>query len=592
MKQFFKFMFASMLGTFLTLLVFFFLFIGIIASIAALSKESPTVVEANSILHLKLDQPIYDRSPNMPFEDFDFATFKSTKALGLTDLLKQINDAATDKNITGIYLELSSIQASLATISEIREAILKFKDSGKFVIAYSEIMTQGAYFLASAADNVYMNPEGFLDFKGMSASVMYFKGLIDKLDIDMQIIRGSNNKFKSAVEPFMLDKMSDANREQLNKLLSSMWSDVLVKISASRNIDIATLNSIADSLLVFSVNNGVKVGLVDATLYYDQMLDTLKVKSGIDADKKLKFLSAGQYSKAPKNTADLKIKDKIAVVYAYGDIIDGEGDDKSVGSIRTAKALREARLDKNVKAVVFRVNSPGGSALASEVILREAELTAAAKPFIVSMGDLAASGGYYISCKAHKIIASPGTITGSIGVFGVIPNLEKMLKNKAGINIETVKTNAHSDYMTAFRAMDNYEFIRLQSEIDRIYNTFKKHVADGRGMTVEQVDSIGQGRVWSGTDALALGLIDELGGFERAVEIAASEANLEKYRIVEYPERKDPFQQLIDGLTGKEETEARIKTLLGKYFFIYENAEIVKRFSGIQARLPYDITIQ
>ena len=592
MKQFFKFVFASMLGTFVTLLVFFFIFVGIIASIATLGGDDKPQIEAKSILHLKLDQPIYDRAPNMPFESIDFGSLKANKAFGLNEILKQIENAKNDDRIAGIYLELSDIQASLATISEIREKLESFKSSGKFILSYSEILTQRSYYLASVADKVFMNPEGYLDFKGLSASVMFYKGLLDKLDIEMQVIRGKNNKFKSAVEPLISDKMSEANREQMTKLLSSLWKDMLAKISGSRNIDVNRINTIADSLLTMDINQSVQLGMIDGLLYNDQMMDTLKVRCGIEESKKINLVTLGKYAKSPFKVETKREREKIAIIYAVGEIGSGEGDDKTIGSTRISKALREARKDENIKAVVFRINSPGGSALASDIILREAELLAKEKPLIVSMGDLAASGGYYIACKASRIIANPTTITGSIGVFGVMPNMEKMLKNKLGVSTEFVNTNAHSGYMNPLRGMDSFENLRLQMEVDRIYDAFKKHVSEGRKMSIEKVDSIGQGRVWSGTDALALGLIDELGGLEKAIEIAAREAKLEKYRIVDLPTRKDPFQQLMDDITGKEETEARIKALLGEHFYLYEHTQAVKRFSGVQARMPFGLTIQ
>ncbi len=592
MKQFFKFMFASMLGTVLSLLLVFFIFMGIIASIASFSKDKPVDVKANSILHLKLDHPIYDRAPNNPFESFDFTSFKTKKAFGLNSVLDQINQAMDDDNIKGIYLELAEMPASGANVREIREALQSFRESGKFVVAYADILTQKTYHLATVADKIYMNPEGYLDFKGLSASVMFYKGMLEKLDIDMQVIRGSDNKFKSAVEPLIADKMSPENREQISKLLNSLWSDVINDIATARGIGAEQLNNIADSLLIMNVSGAADYGLVDGLIYNDQMLDSLRLYSGMESGKKLRLVSLSAYSKAPAKDESLRDREKIAVIYASGEITGGDGDDKTIGSTRISKALRDVREDESIKAVVFRINSPGGSALASDIILREVELLAKEKPVIVSMGSLAASGGYYIACKATKIVANPNTITGSIGVFGVLPNMEKMLKNKAGITVDRVNTNTHSDYMSPLRAMDDYEFRRLQIEIDRIYDVFLKHVAEGRNMSIEKVDSIGQGRIWSGNDALNLGLVDELGGIKRAVELAVAEAGIENYRIIEYPKRKDPFQQLLEELTGSGNSEARIKSMMGRYYYIYEHAMAVERMSGVQTRMPFDLIIR
>jgi len=589
MKQFFKFMFASMLGFFLTCMIFFFMFIVFIAAIVALADKEEVVVKNNSVLEIKLDLPVSDRSSNNPFDNFDFSTFRTNKTPGLDKILKAINNAKTDDQIKGIYLDLSDIPSGIATIQEIRSALADFKKSGKFIISYGETYSQGAYYLATVSDKLYLNPEGDLLFKGLAAELVFFKGALDKLDIQPQIIR--HGKFKSAVEPFISDKMSAANKEQTITYIQALWNHILKSISESRKISVNDLNSIADDLKIQSPQDAYNLKFVDSLIYKDEVLSIIKNKLKISDKKDIHFITISKYCNAPVILKEKKLlKNKIAVIYALGEIQSGEGNNNTIGSESLSKAISDARKDSSIKAVVLRINSPGGSALASEIIWREVGLTKKIKPVVVSMGDVAASGGYYIACAADTIVADETTITGSIGVFSIVPNLEKFLKNKIGVTFDVVKTNKNADYISVFRALTPYEYDITLKQVERIYHTFIKHVADGRGLTTDQVDSIGQGRVWSGTDAKRLGLVDCFGGLNEAVNIAAYMAKLKDYRIVSLPEQKEAFQQLIENL--KNSGESRIlKNKLGKGYDYYSYFETLKNIHGVQARLPYFISI-
>jgi protease-4 len=589
MKQFFKFMFASMAGFFLMFIIFFFIMIGILMSVASLSKKEIVIVPKNTVLQLKFNEVIPDRSSNNPFETINFFSFQVSNPTGLNEILKSIKKAETDENIKGIYLDLSSVPSGIATVEEIRNALLDFKKSGKFIISYAEVYTQKAYYLASVADSIYLNPEGIVEFKGLNGEVMFYKGLLEKLSVDIQIIR--HGKFKSAVEPFVLDKMSDANKEQTLKYLSSIWNHLLDGISDSRKISKDDLNMIADSFRVQKAADAVTNKLADRLVYKDELLALLRTKLGIGEKDKISLMSITKYVNAPDKSKKItKSKNKIAIIYALGQIESGKGDDKTIGSDRISEAIRIARLDSTVKAIVFRVNSPGGSALASDVIWREIALAKKVKPVVASMGDVAASGGYYISCAATKIIADPSTITGSIGVFGMVPNLKGLFNEKLGITFDNVKTNNYADFGTVSRALTISEKDIYQKDVENIYLTFIKHVAEGRNMSTDQVDSIGQGRVWSGADAKNIGLIDEFGGLDTAILIAAKLAKIEDYKIMSLPIQKDPFRQLIESLSGGSD-DAFLKKELGDAYEYYQYILDVKNMKGVQARLPYFINI-
>ncbi|TXB66955.1 signal peptide peptidase SppA [Vicingus serpentipes] len=601
MKQFFKFMFASMIGTFITIMlasiismVIFFGMIGsLISSASEGKKDKIEKVEANSILHIKLDYPINDRSSNNPFESFDFSSFESNEGPGLDKIIKSLRKAKTDDKIKGIYLDLTTINGGMATLEEIRLALLDFKKSGKWIISYSEIYTQGTYYLASVSDKVYLNPAGIVEHRGLSSELMFFKNALEKLDVEMQIIR--HGKFKSAVEPYILEKMSDANREQYELLLNTAWGSMTKDVAASRNISVEKLNELADNMTIQDAKIAKAEGLVDDILFKDELLAKLREKLKIEADEEIKSVSLKKYSKSAHKNPFIPKKEKksdnqIAVIYASGEINSGKSKNDVMGSETISEAIREARLDENVKAIVLRVNSPGGSAMASDIMWREVVLAKQAKPVIVSMGNVAASGGYYISCAADKIVADEKTITGSIGVFGVIPNAQGLMNNKLGITFDRVKTNKHGDIMSVFKPLTAEERDIIQIGVEKIYDDFITKVAEGRGMTKEEVDAIGQGRVWTGLDALKIGLVDEIGGLERAIEIAKTSAKLDDYNLIDYPKRKDPFEEIMEELTSNIEAKILTKTLGNEYKY-YKKVQDISHQSGVMARMPLDIEL-
>ncbi len=597
MKQFFKFMFASMLGTFITIMlasiismiIFFAMLTSIITSASESTQTKVAYVKPNSVLHVKLDYPIADRASGNPFENIDFNTFEVNEGLGLGTILETIKAAKTDDKIKGIYLDLTTLRVGMASLEEIRKALVDFKGSGKWIISYSELYTQGSYYLASASDKVFLNPAGLVEHRGLSTELMFFKKMLEKLDVEMQIIR--HGKFKSAVEPYILEKMSDSNRKQIELILNTAWSSMTNDVSKSRNVTVEHLNEVADEMKIQDAKSAKEFGLVDDAKYKDEILAELVNRLGAKDIDDINYITLGKYSSSVANKAKMnKSKNQIAVVYASGEIVSGESKNEQMGSETISQAIREARLDKNVKAIVLRVNSPGGSALASDVMWREVVLAKQAKPVIVSMGDVAASGGYYISCAADKIIASEKTITGSIGVFGVIPNAEGLFTNKFGITFDRAKTNKHSDIMTIFRPLTGDEKDIIQIGVEKIYDDFIGKVAEGRGMTKEQVDSIGQGRVWTGADALKIGLVDEIGGLEKAIDVAKDMAKLKNFKVVNYPKRKDPFEQLLEGLTQNVETKI-LTTTLGEDFRYYQKINSIKEQSGIMARMPFEIEV-
>lgn len=587
MKQFFKFMFASFAGTILTFIVIFLFLAGMIASLVAMSGDEEVRVKDHSILHITWKAEIKDRSSDNPLEGFDFATMKSKKPLGLYNILCTIEKAKEDSRIDGIFLDMETLPAGLATSEEIRNKLLEFKESGKFIVSYANGYDQKAYYLASLADEIYLNTEGMLLFKGLHAQLMFFKGLLNKLDIDMQIVRGPDNKYKSAVEPLMRYHISDANREQMQVMLNSIWRKLIMAISDSRGISISELNTIADKLELTTAEKALEYKFVDGAVYRDAVISILKEKTGRKEDEKLNSVSFGNYSKVKvKETKGLK-RNKIAIVFAEGAIVQGSSTEQDMGSATIAKAIRKARKDKKVKAIVLRVNSPGGDALASEIIRHEVELAGKEMPIIVSMGNLAASGGYWISTSADYIFAQPTTITGSIGVFGIIPNFEGFFNKKLGINMDDVMTNENSDFIDVMKPLSPFQHAKLNEMVIKIYTDFTELVARTRHLDISYVDSIAKGRVWAGADALGLGLIDELGGIEDAIAYAAEKAELgDNYRISTYPKRKKFLEQLIDELTGQA-SQTIVKRELGDYYSYYVRLQTLKNMKGVQARLPF-----
>lgn len=590
-------MLGALVGVIVSSIIVTFIVIGVISS--ALSDESNAKVKDNSILHVKLDGPIVDREPKSEFAKLSM--LDGENKTGLDAIIESIHAAKTDERIKGIFLEAQDVDAGMASVEEIRTALIDFKKSGKFVYAYGEAYSQKGYYLSSVADQVFLNPQGGVDFKGIGGQIMFYKKLLEKLNIKVQIFR--HGKFKSAVEPFDLEKMSEANRLQTMTYISALWNQMLTGISSSRGISIDELNNIASNLSIRKTDDAISYNLVDKTLYYDQVIDELKKKTGQDAKDKLSLITLDQYAEASEKKDEddelVPSRNKIAVIYAVGSIESGEGDDETIGSDRIAKAIREAREDSSVKAVVLRVNSPGGSALASDVIWREVVLTKDAKPFVVSMGDVAASGGYYISCAADVIVAEPNTITGSIGVFGLIPEAGTLLQETFGITIDTVNTNKNAGLGSLFRPVTELEAEVIQQGVEDVYTTFITRVADGRGMSIADVDSIGQGRVWAGIDALRIGLVDTLGTLDDAIAIAARKAKLgTDYRIRKLPAMKDPF---ADFLKGKDEemsekiTEAFMVQQLSVFkeqYFVFRRSQILLNTKGVQARMPYDVIIE
>lgn len=585
MKQFFISLFASMLGFFISLFIVAFIVFGMIgALVSSATEEKTTKVKDNSVLTIELKGLIPERSPKNKFAEL---LKGDDKIIGLDDILASIHAAKTDPKIKGILLQVESPGAGFATIEEIRNALLDFKTSTKFVLSYSETYSQKAYYLCSVADKIYVNPAGGIDWRGLSSQIMFMKHLLEKLDVNVQVFR--HGKFKSAVEPLELDKMSPANRLQTKKYIDALWSQVLEGVSKERKISKEQLNELADKLMVRSAEDAVTHHLADELIYKDDLLATLRKKLNLKANDKITSVAIGSYAKSLK-PADHRIKDEIAIIYAYGNIVPGEADDDNAGSERISKAIRDARLDSEVKAIVLRVNSPGGSALASEVMWREVLLAKKVKPVVVSMGDVAASGGYYISCAADAIVAQPNTITGSIGVFGLIPNLKSLLNNKLGLTFDTVNSNKHADMMTVSRPLTEEEKQVIQEGVEKIYTTFLKRVADGRHQSSEQIDSIGQGRVWSGTDAKQIGLVDELGGIDKAISLAAQKAKITKYTLQHLPKLKDPLDEIFKESTDQLQGHVLQKEL-GDYYQLLQTIRRVSQLKGYQALLPYELII-
>jgi protease-4 len=445
--------------------------------------------------------------------------------------------------------------------------------------------------MASIADKIFLNPEGALDLHGMASQITFYKHLLDKLDVEMQIVRGPNNRFKSAVEPYFLDKMSEANREQMDKLLGTLWGQILQGISQSRNISVEQLNLIADNLdTYFNADKALEYGLVDNLYYKDQVLDELKGLTGSNKD--INAIGNANYAKSFKDKSDSK--NEVAVIYAMGQIYDGKGnEEQGIYSENLSKTIRKAREDENVKAVVLRVNSPGGSAVASAIIGRELDLTKEVKPVIVSMGDYAASGGYWISAKADYIFADPTTLTGSIGVFGTVPNLQGFLNDKMGLTFDVAKTNKNADFGTLTQPLTEFQYSKLQEMVVKTYNDFTSRVAEGRGLTQSYVDSIGQGRVWAGADAIEIGLVDKLGDMEDAIAYAAEKANLgNDYKVTEWPKQKDFFSRMMESMNESDKLDAAMKQKMGVYYDYLQGLDNLQKNTGIQARLPFDMIIE
>ncbi len=584
MLNFLKNIFSTVIGILLSFLIIILIIAGV-ASISSQKSTSTKKLDDKHFLKIDLSKEVVERTSTNPFSSLDPMNIDASQQLSLKTILDNIEKAKTDENITGIYINSPIVNAGMSKAEEIRNKLLEFKETKKPIVAYNEVYAMKSYYLSSVADRLYINPMGIIDHKGMSATVMFFKGLLEKLNIDLQIFR--LGKFKSAIEPFTLEKMSDSNRKQLKLLLKSVNNNIIDSIASQRGISKIKIHKDANQLKLSSAEICLEENYVDGILYEDQVKDTLKMLLGKD---KLKIISINKYSNVKTKKKEIS-RNKIAIVYANGGINSGKGDENSIGSITTSKAIEKARKDEKVKAIVLRINSGGGSALASDVIWRETVLAKNEKPLVVSFGDVAASGGYYIACAADKIFASPTSITGSIGVFGMIPNMNEFYKSNFGITFDTVKTNNSAD-MGIYRKLTSFEKQKIQQGIEDVYKTFISRVSEGRGISTKQVDNIGQGRVWSGYDAKKIGLIDEFGGLEKAIESAAALAEIEEYRTISLPKQKDPFTEFLDGLN-----QTKLSDILGDELDLINKKDITTikemiKSEKIQTRLPYILNLE
>ena len=559
-----------------------FLFVLVIVFIFYLiPKEELVIVKDNSVLKIEFKDPILDRTSDNPFSDIDLLNSSTEGSVEFKDILDNIEKAKNDDKIKGIYLNFSSVNAGFSQIEEIRNKLLDFKESGKFIYSYADSYSQSAYYLASVSDKIALNPEGIIELKGLSAEIMFYKGLMDKLGIEAQIIR--HGKFKGAVEPFMYNQMSNENREQIEKLLNSISDYMIDGIATEREgITSEEIHKMINNMYLSSARKCLESGIIDKIAYQDQILSDLEDKSEHE-------ITLTDYMKV-KNPKTSVSDNKIAIIYATGEINTGKGSYNTIGSETTVEAIREASEDENVKAIVLRVNSPGGSALASEIIWREINLAKQKKKVVVSMGDYAASGGYYIACNADKIFANNSTLTGSIGVFGIVPNTKNFLNEKLGVYIETVKTHKHSDIANGYRKLSDDELNVIQNSVEDIYETFITHVSEGRGIPVRKVDEIGQGRVWSGADALSIGLIDEIGGLEDAIASAADLSALEDYRIITLPKKTDMFEEFMESFSAKQNIV--LPDFLGISEKMINQLEFLNSKEKIQARIPFIMEVQ
>jgi protease-4 len=588
MKNFLIYTLATITGIILASILFFLIVIGSISTMVAVGDKKVSISE-NSVLVLKTNVQIPDRSDPNPFAGIDITNMTISPVTGLNEILKNLDKAASDPKIKGVLIDNGIMPSGWATMEEIRNGLRKFKESGKFVIAYSDYsLEQQSYYLSTAADRIFINPASTINFKGLTGEVMFYKKALEKIGMEVQVIR--HGKFKGAVEPFILDKLSDENKEQIKDYVGSIWNHVVKMTAESRGLTESRINELADNLTGTVPTEALDAGLIDGLIYRDELNDTIKILSGLTTDDKINFVSMSKYTKVPDPKKVLTIKSRISVIYASGSIVMGKGNVSNIGGDNYSEIIRKERLDSTVKAIVLRVNSPGGSANASDIIWRELELAAKVKPVVISMGNYAASGGYYIACPGTKIYANPTTISGSIGVFGLLPNAGKLLEQKIGINIETVKTNENSDFPSIYRPMSAYEKEVVQKSIENTYSDFVSKVASGRDMKFESVDSIGQGRIWSGTSSLKLGLVDEIGGLNDAIKEAAKLAKTETYSIRELPVAEDPYMMLLKQMSGEVKMN-KLKKEIGETFGFYRELLEIRDLTGIQARLPYFIEI-
>lgn len=592
MKDFFKFTLATVTGIILSSIVLFFIGIMVIFGIVS-SSDTETVVKKNSVMMLDLNGTLVERTEESLEGVLSMLTGDNSNVYGLDDILASIKKAKENENIKGIYIQASALGSPYASLQAIRNALNDFKESGKFIVAYSDGYTQGLYYLSSVADKVILNPKGMIEWRGIASAPIFYKDLLQKVGIEMQIFKVGT--YKSAVEPFIATEMSPANREQVTEFIGSIWGQVVSGVSASRNISPDSLNAYADRMLMFyPAEESVKCGLADTLIYKNNVRDYLKQLANVDKDDRLPILGLDDMINVKKNVPKDKSGDIVAVYYASGEITDQSGSAASEDGIVGNKVIRDLRKlkdDKDVKAVVLRVNSPGGSAFASEQIWHAVKELKAEKPVIVSMGDYAASGGYYISCVADTIVAEPTTLTGSIGIFGMVPNV-KELADKVGITYDVVKTNKFADFGNLMRPFNNDEKALMQMMITEGYDTFLTRCAEGRHMTKEAIGKIAEGRVWTGETAKELGLVDELGSIDKALDIAVKKANLDGYTVVSYPEKKDFLSTLLDTKPTNYVESQLLKSKLGDYYKDFSLLKNLSERSMIQARIPFELNIK
>ncbi len=578
---------SSCLGALTALIAFIFLSIIIIGSlVSGLSEDRKVVVENNSVLHLKLDAQITELQQENPLAGLPIPGGDEQK-IGLLQLKQAIANAKEDGNIEGIYLEVGNPMAGFSSLEEIRESLIDFQENGKWVFAYNETMSEGAYYLASAADKVFLNPQGEVEFNGLTVSIGFYKKMFDKLQVKPQIFRVG--EFKSAVEPFLLEKMSAENRLQLTSLANSIYDHVLTRIAESRKIERNRLEEISDKMLVHDAQQAVALGLVDSLIYRDQFIDVMKDKLGVDEDDDIKFV---KYNKYRKSFSTYKSsKNEIAVIVADGTIMPGEANQSNqiIGADSFVEEIRKARIDEEIKAIVLRVNSPGGEFRASDMMWREIELAKAVKPVIASMSDYAASGGYYLSMGCDTIVAQPHTITGSIGIFGMMFDLSDFLDDKLGITFDEVRTGEFGDTYTVTRPLTEVEKNFIQKSLDHHYETFTTKAAEGRGLPHADIQRVASGRVWTGAQALENKLVDVLGGFDDAVKIAAEKAGVkDDYKIRFYPKQKNFLEEMLANIEENAKTQT-LKAQLGDLYSYYNQAQRIKHLQGAQARMPFDL---
>jgi protease-4 len=590
-KVFWPSLVAILIASIISLILFFTALGGLISSFSSGFDAKTIAVDNNSVLHVKLDNQITEISS----VEFDPIQMEVNGSTGLNDLLVGIKEAETDNSIKGIFIELGNLSCGFSTALELRNALAHFKKSGKFIVAYhsGEVISQKEYFLASVADENYGFPTSMMEFGGLGVEMMYFKNLFDKFGIEMQVIRGRDNAFKSAVEPYFLDKMSDSSRAQVERYLESIWGDVLGKISDSRNVSVAELNNIADSALIRRASDAVSYKLLDGVLYQDEVLAKIRAKIGLAKNTKLNLISIDKYARnvsKNKQIIDEAKTPNIAVIIAEGAI--ATSGENGISSATLVKQIRDARTDNDIKTIVLRVNSPGGSALASEEIWREVILANKAKKVIVSMGDVAASGGYFISAAADRIFAEPTTITGSIGVFGVIPFTGKFLTETVGLSFDRAGTNKHA-VLSINQKLTPQEFAIIQDEVNKVYDQFLQIVADGRNMTVERVNEIARGRVWTGRDAINIGLVDEMGGLNDAIAYAINQAGIKNPVFAYYPKKSDnKFINFLENYKDEQDKEDNNSTKLSqKAIEIMDMFNDMESIKGIQMRMPFYMDI-